>query len=85
MYRYWVLSFLQTFREGGVAESEIQDWAVQMVQQAGFTSTMTSFRDKSLATGHFLLDFLSACKPDAVHREFITPGDDGTCDRISMH
>lgn len=39
---------------------------------------MSSFKDKTLSSGLFLIDLLFALKPRAVDYDLVTPGDSGT-------
>eukprot|EP00698_Gefionella_okellyi_P018453 TRINITY_DN5524_c0_g1_i1.p1 TRINITY_DN5524_c0_g1~~TRINITY_DN5524_c0_g1_i1.p1 ORF type:complete len:557 (+),score=123.56 TRINITY_DN5524_c0_g1_i1:71-1672(+) len=76
--RYYVLHFLQSMAQGGkeITDQDIIKWSISKVASSGKKSTITSFRDKELARGVFLIDLLSACSPESVDYSFVTSGDD---------
>jgi len=81
MWQLMRLSVVKLLKElGGGKEpkdSEIVAWANKTIAEAG-TSTrkISSFRDKSIADGRFLLDLLAAVEPRAINAELVTEGKD---------
>ena len=58
-----------------INEDHILAWANQKVAGSGKSSTMRSFKDSSLSSGHFLLDLVGAIEPRAVNWDLVTPGE----------
>jgi plastin-1 len=56
-----------------LTEEDVLRWANDAVARAGSRRRADSFRDKSLATGRFLLDLLAAVEPRAVDATLIAP------------
>ncbi|VEU22908.1 DEKNAAC104030 [Brettanomyces naardenensis] len=57
-----------------LTDAEILNWANEEVAKGGKSSRIRSFKDSSLATGHFLLDVLHGIKPGYVDYSLVTPG-----------
>lgn len=57
-----------------LTDSDILKWAQETVRKGGKSSTVRSFKDPALATGHFLLDVLNGLKPGYVDYDLVTPG-----------
>jgi plastin-1 len=79
MMRAHVFKFLaevQKKRFGGkeVDDSMIIAWANEKVRGAGKSSQMSSYKDKSLASGLFFIDLLAAIEPRIIDEQFVTPG-----------
>lgn len=55
-------------------DAQILKWAQDQVAKGGKNSTVRSFKDSSLATGHFLLDVLHGIAPGYVDYNLVTPG-----------
>lgn len=55
-------------------DAQILKWAQDQVAKGGKSSTVRSFKDSSLATGHFLLDVLHGIAPGYVDYNLVTPG-----------
>ena len=80
--RLQVLRLLETLGGGvRVKDEDVLAWANATVAAhaaaaagEGAASGISSFRDPSLATGHFLLALLTAVEPHAVNQALITPG-----------
>jgi len=74
--RYFVLHFLKRMAKGGrdITESDIIKWANEKVREAGKSSSMESFKDKTLADSIFIMDLLWACQPDSINFDLVTPG-----------
>ncbi|QPG74435.1 Fimbrin, actin-bundling protein [Brettanomyces nanus] len=67
---------LSTLAKNGkeLTDGEILSWANTEVTKGGKTNKIRSFKDSSLATGHFLLDVLHGMKPGYVDYSLVTPG-----------
>jgi len=74
--RYFVLNFLKNMSKNGreITEGEIIDWCNQKVRSAGKSSSMESFKDKSLSNSIFIMDLLFGCQPESVNYDLVTPG-----------
>jgi len=58
---------LSSRNPNSIDDSEIITWANRRVQLAGRTSVIRDFKDKSLASGVFLLDLLQAIAPGSLN------------------
>jgi len=76
LMRYHTIKVLSSISGTGdkIADADIVSWANGMVKNAGFGTSMRNFKDKSLSSGHFLMDLVSAMKPESVNRDIIMPG-----------
>ncbi|KAK4355203.1 hypothetical protein RND71_024174 [Anisodus tanguticus] len=63
------------FRGKGVTDADILVWANKKVKSTGRTSKMESFKDKSLSSGLFFLELLSAVEPRVVNWNLVTKGE----------
>jgi len=57
-----------------VSDDDIIAWANGKVASSPKNSSMRNFRDRSLATGVFLIDLCAAIEPRAVNWDLVTPG-----------
>jgi plastin-1 len=79
MMRFHVLSVLKgiagkTGKE--VTDQDIINWANEMAKKGGKSSSISSFKDSSLRTSHFLIDVLDAMRPGSIDQTLVTPGVD---------
>ncbi|KAK4279182.1 hypothetical protein QN277_016929 [Acacia crassicarpa] len=58
-----------------ITDTDILKWANNKVKSAGRTSGMESFKDKSLSSGTFFLELLSAVEPRVVNWSLVTKGE----------
>lgn len=76
LMRHHVLKILSSIASasGGDAinDAYIVQWANAQVSKAGRASKMTSFRDRSLKSGLFLIDLCYAVEPRAVNWDLVT-------------
>ncbi|PLW22265.1 hypothetical protein PCASD_14545 [Puccinia coronata f. sp. avenae] len=78
LMRKSVIATLASLSKGNreVTDSDMIRWANDRVRAAGKSSSMRSFKDSSLRTGHFYLDLLDALKPGYVDYGLVYPGND---------
>lgn len=57
-----------------ITDTEMIRWANDMSSSGGKSSTIRSFKDKSIGTGIFLLDVLNGMKSSYVDYDLVTPG-----------
>ncbi|KAJ5473652.1 hypothetical protein N7475_003218 [Penicillium sp. IBT 31633x] len=57
-----------------ITDSEMIRWANDMSSRGGKSSTIRSFKDKSIGSGIFLLDVLNGMKSSYVDYDLVTPG-----------
>jgi plastin-1 len=57
-----------------ITDTEMIKWANDMASRGGKSSTIRSFKDKSIGTGVFLLDVLSGMKSSYVDYDLVTSG-----------
>ncbi|KAI7743954.1 hypothetical protein M8C21_031532, partial [Ambrosia artemisiifolia] len=57
-----------------ITDADILKWANKKVKITGRTSQMESFKDKSLSSGIFFLQLLSAIEPRVVNWNLVTKG-----------
>lgn len=75
MRRNIVLTLKSLNQQGReLTDSDILKWAKAKVSAGGKTTTVRSFSDPSIATGHFLLDVLNGLKPGYVDYSLVHPG-----------
>ena len=69
-----------------MSDSDIVEWANGSVRSSGKSFAMTSFRDRSLATGVFLIDLTASIEPRAVNWDLVTAGgnDDDAFEQIFL-
>ncbi|KAK4706017.1 hypothetical protein P7C70_g179, partial [Phenoliferia sp. Uapishka_3] len=82
MMRRSVLATMASLGKNGkeVTDSDIVRWANEKVKAGGKSSTMRSFKDPNLRTGHFFLDLLDSLKPGYVDYSLVYDGkDDEEC------
>ncbi|CAN4102662.1 unnamed protein product [Withania somnifera] len=63
------------FRGKEITDADILLWANKKVKNTGRTSKMESFKDKSLSSGLFFLELLSAVEPRVVNWNLVTKGE----------
>ncbi|XP_049412604.1 fimbrin-1-like [Solanum stenotomum] len=63
------------FRGKEITDADILAWANKKVKNTGRTSKMESFKDKSLSSGLFFLELLSAVEPRVVNWNLVTKGE----------
>ncbi|KAL3508425.1 hypothetical protein ACH5RR_027826 [Cinchona calisaya] len=63
------------FQGKEISDADILKWANKKVKSTGRTSQMESFKDKSLSTGLFFLELLSAVEPRVVNWNLVTKGE----------
>ncbi|RKP19934.1 fimbrin [Rozella allomycis CSF55] len=75
MMRDHVIETLKVLNKNGneIKENEIIEWANATVKRAAKTTSMSSFKDPSLSTGHFFLDLMAGIKKGIVNYELVTP------------
>ncbi|OVA16210.1 Calponin homology domain [Macleaya cordata] len=61
--------------EKEITDADILHWANTKVKNAGKSSHMNSFKDKSLSDGIFFLELLSAVEPRVVNWSLVTKGE----------
>lgn len=77
LMRFQIVSMLRKLGGGKPPkDSEIVAWANETVAASGEETSITSFRDKSISSGVFLLHLLKAVEPRAVNPAMITEGSD---------
>lgn len=71
-----VVKTLKSLSKNGrdITDSDIVNWANTKVKSSGKSSSMKSFKDSSLGTGHFLLDLVDSLRPGIVEESLVTPG-----------
>jgi len=76
MLRYYIVNYLKKLSKGGkeITDEDIVQWANDKVRSSGKSTTMESFKDKSLSDSLFIMDLLHACQPDSVDYSLVTPG-----------
>lgn len=67
------MKFLTSLGKGKkVSDSEIIDWANKRVRDAGRSTSMSSFKDKSLKTSEFFFDLLFAVEKRIINWDLVT-------------
>lgn len=76
LMRKSVIKTLASLSKGGrdVTDADMVRWANEKVKAAGKKTTMRSFKDPSLRTGHFYLDLLDSLKPGYVDYSLVYEG-----------
>ncbi|CAM8992468.1 unnamed protein product [Rhodiola kirilowii] len=79
LMRFHMLQLLQKLRSRfqgkEITDADILRWANNKVKESGRTSQIESFKDKSLSSGIFFLELLSAVEPRLVNWSVITEGE----------
>ena len=77
LMRFNVLNIIRNLKFEGreVSDDDVLAWANDRVAAAGKSSSIRSFKDRTLSTSHFLIDLLYAIKPRAVDYSLVTPGE----------
>lgn len=71
-----LLKNLRSFSQGReITDAHILDWANKKVKSSGKASQIDSFKDKSLSSGIFFLELLSAVEPRVVDWTVVTKGE----------
>lgn len=76
MMRRNILATMASLAKGGreITDSDIVKWANEQVKKGGKSSSMRSFKDGNLKTGHFFLDLLDSLKPGYVDYSLVYEG-----------
>ncbi|KAK7320337.1 hypothetical protein VNO77_29735 [Canavalia gladiata] len=79
LMRFTMLQLLKNLRSHShgkeIGDADILKWANRKVQSIGRTSHIESFKDKSLSSGLFFLELLSAVEPRVVNWNLVTKGE----------
>ncbi|EOA18234.1 hypothetical protein CARUB_v10006726mg [Capsella rubella] len=79
LMRYTMLQLLKNLRSHSqgkeITDADILNWANRKVKRGGRDSQAESFRDKSLSSGMFFLELLSAVEPRVVNWSLVTSGE----------
>ncbi|GFP84867.1 fimbrin-5 [Phtheirospermum japonicum] len=79
LMRFSMLQLLKNLRyhsqEKEITDADILNWANHKVKRSGRTSQMESFKDKTLSSGTFFLELLSAVEPRVVNWSLVTKGE----------
>eukprot|EP00897_Mesotaenium_endlicherianum_P010119 jgi/Mesen1/9135/ME000058S08627 len=81
LMRFNILKLLQDLTQlgqgdnGEITDSDVLQWANKKVKSAGKSTSIESYKDKSLASGLFFLDLLGAVEPQVVNWSLVTKGD----------
>ncbi|OAY28416.1 fimbrin-1 [Manihot esculenta] len=79
LMRYNMLQLLKNLRSHSqgkeVTDADILKWSNKKVRSTGRTSKIDNFKDKSLSTGIFFLELLSAVEPRVVNWNLVTKGE----------
>lgn len=78
LMRFTMLQLLRNLRSHSqgkeISDADILKWANRKVNSIGRTSRIQSFKDKSLSSGLFFLELLSAVEPRVVNWNLVTKG-----------
>ena len=66
-----LLSDLGGSAQGAAKDSDVLKWAKETVSTSGSQRTITSFKDKTLSDGLFLIDLLKAIEPRIINHELV--------------
>ncbi|RAL41633.1 hypothetical protein DM860_018263 [Cuscuta australis] len=81
LMRFNILQLLKNLRSRfqgkEITDTDILHWANRKVKSTGRTSKMESFKDKSLSSGLFFLELLSAVEPRVVNWNLVSKGESG--------
>ncbi|TKY57358.1 Fimbrin-1 protein [Spatholobus suberectus] len=79
LMRFTMLQLLKNLRSHSqgkeISDADILKWANRKVKSTGRTSHIESFKDKSLSSGLFFLELLSAVEPRVVNWNLVTKGE----------
>ncbi|KAL5548515.1 hypothetical protein UlMin_003746 [Ulmus minor] len=79
LMRFNILQLLKNLRSHSLGkemtDADILHWANRKVKSTGRTSHIDSFKDKSLSSGLFFLELLSAVEPRVVNWNVVTKGE----------
>ncbi|KAJ9153853.1 hypothetical protein P3X46_027250 [Hevea brasiliensis] len=79
LMRYNMLQLLKNLRSHSqgkeITDADILKWTNRKVRSTGRTSQIDNFKDKSLSTGIFFLELLSAVEPRVVNWNLVTKGE----------
>ncbi|KAL8195584.1 hypothetical protein R6Q57_025987 [Mikania cordata] len=79
LMRFHMLQLLKNLRKRSqgreITDADILKWANKKVKITGRTSQMESFKDKTLSSGIFFLQLLSAIEPRVVNWNLVTKGE----------
>ncbi|KAK1389117.1 Fimbrin-5 [Heracleum sosnowskyi] len=79
LMRFSMIQLLKNLRscsvEKEITDADILNWANDKVKKSGKETQMDSFKDKSLSSGVFFLQLLSAVEPRVVNWDLVTKGE----------
>ncbi|PPD80421.1 hypothetical protein GOBAR_DD22655 [Gossypium barbadense] len=79
LMRFNMLQLLKSLRSRSrgkeITDADIMNWANRKVKSTGRSTQIESFKDKSLSTGLFFLELLSAVEPRVVNWNLVTKGE----------
>ncbi|KAK9005153.1 hypothetical protein V6N11_042599 [Hibiscus sabdariffa] len=79
LMRFNMLQLLKSLRSRSrgkeITDADILNWANRKVKISGRTTQIESFKDRSLSTGLFFLELLSAVEPRVVNWNLVTKGE----------
>ncbi|XP_057724636.1 fimbrin-1-like [Arachis stenosperma] len=79
LMRFTMLQLLKNLRSHSqgkeITDADILKWTNRKVKSTGRTSQIDSFKDKSLSSGIFFLELLSAVEPRVVNWNLVTKGE----------
>ncbi|WOH05793.1 hypothetical protein DCAR_0625214 [Daucus carota subsp. sativus] len=79
LMRFSMLQLLKNLRSSSqgkeITDADILNWANETVKKSGKQTQMDSFKDKSLSSGVFFLELLSAVEPRVVNWSLVTNGE----------
>ncbi|XP_061375633.1 fimbrin-1-like [Gastrolobium bilobum] len=79
LMRFTMLQLLKNLRSHSqgkeISDADIMKWANRKVNSTGRTSHIESFKDKSLSSGIFFLELLSAVEPRVVNWNVVSKGE----------
>ena len=76
MMRAYTLSVLQRLAKSDkpISDPEIVEWANTTLSEAGKTSSITGFKDPSIATSMPVIDLVDAIKPGSIKYDLVNQG-----------
>jgi len=74
--RAYVLSVLNSLSKDGkpIADDDIIAWANHKLSSSGKHTSIAHFKDKSISTGHSIIDLIDAIRPQSVNYSLVTAG-----------
>ena len=76
MMRAYTLSVLQRLAKSDkpISDPEIVEWANSTLSEAGKTSSITGFKDPSIASSMPVIDLVDAIKPGSIKYDLVNQG-----------